>query len=175
MACGMSAAAEPTVRFTSPMYFLPPVKEVVVTKAGSPGPGAERHAAVASAVLGDETKLPDAGPFDVWIVAKDGKPVRTVAAWTPKDGANEVRVSEGVGVIAFRGDDQPRGTLLVTPVGDDGPESKRHTVVQTAGDTRSEMIVPPGDYAVWVVPASGARARRVIDKVRVLPGKTATE
>jgi hypothetical protein len=36
------------------------------------------------------------------------------------------------------------------------------------------MAVPPGDYAVWVVPESGARARRVVDKIRVLAGKTAT-
>jgi hypothetical protein len=64
--------------------------------------------------------------------------------------------------------------LIVTPYDDEGPETKKHVVIQTASDTRAEMAVPPGDYAVWVVPESGARARRVVDKIRVLAGKTAT-
>jgi hypothetical protein len=46
--------------------------------------------------------------------------------------------------------------------------------VQTASDTRAEMALPPGDYAIWVVPETGARPRRVVDKIRVHPGKTAT-
>lgn len=168
-------AADRTVRFSSPLYFLPPVKAVVVTKAGEPGPDQPKHAAVASvASLKDEARLPGDGPFDVWLVPKDGKPVKAVAGWKAKDGSNEVKLNDHLGVINFRGEGQPRGSLLVTSYDDPGPELKGHTVVQTAGDTRAEIVVPPGDYAVWVVPATGARARRVADKVRVLAGKTAT-
>ncbi|MSR53074.1 MAG: hypothetical protein EXS09_07255 [Gemmataceae bacterium] len=168
-------AAENTVRFTSPMYFLPPAKAIVFTKAGDPGPGAAKHSAIVSvASLKDEAKLPGDGPYDLWFVPKDGKPIRAIAAWKPKDGANEIKLNDRLGVISFRGEGQPRGTLLVTPEGDDGPETKKHLVIQTAGDTRAELAVLPGDYAVWVVPANGARARRVADKVRVLVGKTAT-
>jgi hypothetical protein len=169
------AAADPTVRVSSPMYFLPPAKAIVLTKAGAPGPGQPKHEAIATAAtLKDELKLPGAGPFDVWFVPKDGKPVRAAAAWKPKDGANELKLNEHLGVIQFRGDGQPRGTLLVTAYDDPGPEGKGHAVVQTAGDSRAEMAVPPGDYSVWLMPASGARARRVMDKVRVHAGKTAT-
>lgn len=172
---GSLLAADRTVRFSSPTYFLPPVKSVVVTKAGEPGPGRPKHTTVASvASLNDEAKLPGEGPFDVWLVPKDGRPIRALAGWKAKDGASEVKLNDHVGVINFRGEGQPRGTLLVTPYDDPGPELKGHTVVQTAGDTRADIVVPPGDYAVWVVPATGARARRVADKVRVLAGKTAT-
>jgi len=169
------AAADRTVRFSSPMYFLPPAKAIVLTKAGGPGPGSPTHEAIATATtLKDEVKLPGDGPFDVWFVPKDGKPVKAVAGWKPKDGANDVKLNEHLGVIQFRGDGQPRGTLLVTAYDDPGPEGKGHAVVQTAGDSRAEMAVLPGDYAVWLVPESGARARRVADKVRVHGGKTAT-
>ena len=170
-----TVAAERTVRLSSPMYFLPPVKSIILTKAGEPGPGTAKHTAIATvASLKDEAKLPVNGPFDIWFVPRDGKPIKAVANWKPKDGANEVKLNDHLGVINFRGDGQPRGSLLVTPHLDDGPESKKHVVVQTAGDTRAEMVVPPGDYAIWVVPDSGARARRVVDRVRVLAGKTAT-
>jgi hypothetical protein len=169
------AGADRTVRFSSPMYFLPPAKAIVLTKAGDPGPGQPKHEAIATAAtLKDEVKVAGDGPFDVWFVPKDGKAVKAVAGWRPKDGANEVKLNDHLGVIQFRGDGQPRGTLLVTPYDDPGPELKGHTVIQTAGDTRAEMAVSPGDYAVWLVPESGARARRVVDKVRVHAGKTAT-
>ena len=171
----VASAADPTVRLSAPMYFLPPVKAIVLTKAGSPGPGQPKHAAVGTAAtLKDEVKLSGDGPFDVWFVPKDGKPIRAVAGLKPTGGVTEVKLNDHLGVIQFRGDGQPRGTLLVTKYDDPGPEGKGHAVVQMAADTRAEMAVPPGDYAVWVVPASGARARRVVDKVRVFAGRTAT-
>ena len=107
------------------------------------------------------------------VIPTDGLPIKAVTGLTVKD-ATEVKLNDHLGVIRVRGDDQPRGKLLVTPHQDPGPEGKGHTVLQTAGDTRAELAVPPGDYAVWVVPANGARARRIADKVRVQAGKTAT-
>jgi hypothetical protein len=168
-------AADRTVRFSAPMYFLPPAKAVVLTKAGDPGPGQVKHNAVASAAkLSDELKISGEGPFDVWFLPKDGKPVKAVAGLKLKDAANEVRLNDYLGVIQVRGDGEPRGSLLVTAYDDPGPESKGHAVVQTAAETRVEMAVLPGDYAIWLVPESGARAQRVVDKVRVQAGKTAT-
>jgi hypothetical protein len=169
------AAAEHTVRFSAPMYFLPPAKAIVLTKAGDPGPGRPKHEAVATAAtLKDELKIAGEGPFDVWFVPKDGKPVRAMAGLNLQDGTKEIKLNDHLGVIQFRGDGQPRGTLIVTAYDDPGPEGKGHAVIQTAGDTRAEMVVLPGDYAVWVVPENGARARRAVDKIRVHAGKTAT-
>src|SRR5215217_2974591 len=84
-------AADRTVRFSAPMYFLPPAKAVVLTKAGNPGPGQPKHEAVATAAtLKDEVKVPSEGPFDVWFVPKDGKPVKAAAGLELKDGATEL-------------------------------------------------------------------------------------
>jgi hypothetical protein len=157
------------------MYFLPPAKAIVLTSAGGPGPGQPKHEAVATAgSIKDEVKVSGEGPFDVWFVPRDGKPIKPVAGWKPKGGTSEIKLNDYLGVIQFRGDGQPRGTLIVTAYDDPGPEAKGHAVIQTAGDTRAEMVVPPGDYAIWVVPHSGARARRVVDRIRVQAGKTAT-
>ena len=170
----IACAAERTVKFSAPMYFLSPMKAIVLTRAGEPGPGEAKHKAVATvAALNEEMKLDGDGPFDVWFVPTDGKPIKAVAGLKPGAGQTAVKLNDHLGVIRFKGDGQPRGKLIVTAYDDPGPEEKKHVVVQTAADVRAEMVVGPGDYAVWVVPDSGARPRRVVDKVRVLAGKTA--
>src|SRR5437764_15231708 len=114
-------AADRTIRFSAPMYFLPPVQSLVITKAGGPGPGQPKHEAIATvAAFKDEAKLPGDGPFDVWLVPQDGKPVPVLTGFKPKDGANEVKLNDHLGVISVRGVGQPRGTLLVTASDDPG-------------------------------------------------------
>lgn len=169
---GLAPAADVTVKFSTPMYFFPPVKNVVVTAAGSPGPGDAKHTAVGeSATVNGEVKFSAAGPVDVWLVPKDGKPMRAVKDWKPADKA-VLKLADHLGVIRVKGDDLPRGKLIVTDHQDRGPEDKKHAAVQWAGDSRTSLIVPPGDYAVWIAPDSGARARRITEKVRVLPGRS---
>ena len=48
---------------------------------------------------------------------------------------------------------------------------KRPIASRTADDFRVEMPVPEGFSAVWLVPANGARAARIADRVRVLPDR----
>lgn len=172
----LSQAADRVVHFSAPMYFLPEMKEIAFTKAGEAAPGDKGYAPLYSVfkIDGRGPKVANEGPYDIWFVPKNGKAVRAVAGFKAKEGTTEVKLNDHIGVISFRGTDQPRGRLLVTPYDDEGPETKKHTVIQAAGDTRAEMAVLPGEYAIWVVPDSGARARRVVDKIRVQAGKTVT-
>src|SRR5258708_10035417 len=99
-----ASAAEHTIYFTSPMYFLPAAKAIVLPKAGDAGPGQPKHEAVATAAtIKDDVKLAGEGPFDVWFVPKDGKPVKAVTGLKLKDGANEVKLNDHLGVLQFRG------------------------------------------------------------------------
>jgi len=167
-----SSAADVTVKLSAPLYFFPPVKNVVVTAAGSPGPGEAKHKPVGeSSTVNGDVKFSAAGSVDVWVVPKDGKPMRAVKDWKPADKA-EVKLADHLGVIRVKGDDLPRGKLIVTDHQDRGLEDKKHLAVQWAGESRTSLIVPPGDYAVWLAPDSGARARRITEKVRVLPGRS---
>ena len=169
---GLAPAADVTVKLSSPMYFFPVVKKVVFTAAGTPGPGEVKHTTIReSATVNGDVKLPAVGNVDVWLVPKDGVPVRAVTDWKPADKA-ELKLAEHLGVIRVRGDDLPRGKLIVTDHQDRGPEDKKHAAVQWAGDSRTSLIVPPGDYAVWIAPDSGARPRRITEKIRVLPGRS---
>ena len=170
---GVAVSAERTVKLSAPLYFFPPVKEVTFTVAGSPGPGAAKHVALAeSAKVNSEVKINAEGPIDVWITPKDGRALKAVAGLKFAE-KTEVKLNDHLGVIRCKGADLPRGKLIVTDPLDRGPEDKQHAAIQSASDSRTELIVPPGDYAVWISPDTGARARRIAEKVRVLPGRTA--
>jgi hypothetical protein len=119
-------------------------------------------------------QLPNAGPFEVWVKPKYGIAVKAVEKLTVKDGqTHELKLGDVLGVVEVFGDNSPRAEKVVlTDTRDPGPGEKGHVAIQWVKDYRIEMCVPPGTYAVWVVPANGAKAQRVEDNVRVQAGRT---
>jgi hypothetical protein len=119
-------------------------------------------------------KLPHAGPFAVWVTPKGGAPVRAADKLTAKPGETvELKFGDLFGTLEVFGDDFPRAEkVVVTDPRDPGPGEKGHVAIQTASDYRVDMLVPPGTYAVWVVPANGAKPQRVEDNVRVQAGRS---
>lgn len=119
------------------------------------------------------TPLSSDGPFEVWVKCKGGIAVRAADALAVKAGhTHDLKIGDVFGTVEVFGDNFPRAERIVlTDVRDPGPGEKGHAAVQVAGDYRVDVCVPPGAYAVWVVPANGARAQRVVDNVRVLSGR----
>lgn len=118
--------------------------------------------------------LPNDGPFEVFVKPKGGIAVRVLEKLTVKAGeVHELKTGDVLGSVEVFGDNFPRADKVVlTDVKDPGPGEKGHVAIQTAGDYRVDMLVPPGTYAVWVVPTNGTRAQRVEDNVRVLAGRS---
>ncbi len=114
------------------------------------------------------------GPFEVFAKPKGGIPIRIVDKLTVKDGQTyELKLGELIGSVEVFGDNFPRADKIVlTDERDPGPGEKGHVALQVANDYRVEMAVVPGFYAVWVIPANGAKAQRVVDRVRVMAGKS---
>ena len=137
-------------------------------------PGAARPKPLLAVPLDTPTKLPGDGPFDVYARPKGGGEVLIASGVKGEAGKTvTVKLAERLGTIdVFRRDDSPRvGRIVVTDPFDAGPDEKGHVAVQSAPDFRVEMLVPEGDYAVWVVPENGARAFKAADRVRVLAGR----
>lgn len=113
--------------------------------------------------------LPNDGPFEVYAKPKDGLAVKVVEKLTVKPGQTyEIKLGDLLGSVEVFGDNFPRADKLVlTDERDPGPDEKGHVAIQSAKDYRIEMAAPPGFYAVWVVPANGARAQRIADRIRV--------
>src|SRR5262245_52324910 len=117
--------------------------------------------------------LPNEGPFEVWVKPKGGVAVKVVEKLTVKTGTHELKLGDVLGVVEVFGDNFPRADkIVITDTRDPGPGEKGHVAVQVVSDYRVEMLVPPGTYAVWVLPANGAKAQRVEDNVRVQAGRS---
>ena len=114
------------------------------------------------------------GAVDAWWLPKSGIAVKLMAGLTLKDGeVREIKVDDHLGTVNFRGDNQPRARLVTIASQDDpGPDEKGHVPIQTAADYRVDMVVPAGFYSLWITPDNGARPRKIIDRVRVLAGKS---
>ena len=162
------------LRFTTAENFLPALKTIVVVNAGEPGPGAPKFKPVAEVAKYKEiVNLPGDGPYDVWWQGKNGMAVRVASGVKRKDGeVQEIRLSDRVGIVEFRGDNQARADLVtIAPQDDPGPDEKGHVAIQTAKDYREEMVVPEGYYSLWITPQNGARPRKVNDRFRVQAAK----
>ncbi len=118
--------------------------------------------------------LPGEGPFEVVVKPKGGIGVRVAEKLAVKAGqTHELKIADVLGTVEVFGDNFPRADKVVlTDVKDPGPGEKGHVPVQVATEYRVDMLVPPGTYAVWVVPANGARPQRVEDNVRVQAGRS---
>lgn len=164
-----AADGEPQLKVT-PSRGLGVVESVTVyqTKDG-------KRTSVAELTKFDKpATLPDEGPFEVFVKPKGGIAVRAAEKLTVKAGqTHELKIGELLGTVEVLGDNFPRADKVVlTDVKDPGPGEKGHVAVQVASDYRVDMLVPSGTYAVWVVPANGAKAQRVEDNVRVQAGRS---
>jgi len=164
-----SGAGSSKVLFV-PGLTLPKGGEVIVVPAGKPGPGAkEFRPTLQSKIFDRELDLDGAGPFDVYFTPKGGRAVLAIAGWKP---AKELKLSSHLGTVYVRGDDLPRASAIVLTLREDpGPGEKGHSPIQTAADYKEDLVVPDGFYAVWIVPANGAKARKIEDKTRVYTGR----
>jgi hypothetical protein len=119
-------------------------------------------------------ELTNDGPYEVLAKPKGGIAIKIAEKVAVKKGqTHELKLGELIGSVEVFGDSFPRADKIVlTDERDPGPGEKGHVQVQAANDYRVDMAAPPGFYAVWVVPANGAKAQRVVDSVRVLAGKS---
>jgi len=153
-----------------PQRGLPPAETVTVyqTKDG------KRASVVESSKFDKALLLPGDGPFEVWVKPKGGIAVKVLDKFTVKAGqTHDLKLGDVLGAVEVFGDNFPRADKVVlTDTRDPGPGEKGHVAIQVAAEYRVDMCVPPGTYAVWVVPANGAKAQRVEDNVRVQAGRS---
>lgn len=171
----LAADGDPTLKVVT-SKAIPKMESVTVYKAADGKPGKEKPKPVLTITKFDEpAALPGEGPFDIYAKPKGGIEVRVAEKVTVKAGqTHELKLGDLLGVVdVFQKDDFPKPEKFVITAPDDpGPDEKGHVAIQVGNDFRVEMPVPEGFYAVWLVPANGARATRIADRIRVLPSKS---
>ncbi|HXD85467.1 MAG TPA: hypothetical protein VN641_03170 [Urbifossiella sp.] len=156
---------------------LPPIESVSIYSSAEIKPGKARPKAVRTIALKKNAEAKaklGAGPYHVYAKPRGGLEVLVLEKLAiPPGKTHELKLTDHLGVVdVFQKDDFPKVSRIVLTAPDDpGPDEKGHVAVQVGSDYREEMAVPDGFYAVWLVPANGVRARRIEDRIRVLPGK----
>lgn len=181
LAVSLSAARadDPPALTVAPSKLFPKDVSVMVFESGKGEPGRKGAPPVLTIErvrFGQAVGLPGAGPFDVYLVPEFTYAVRLKEKWAPKPGANELKPADELGVVRVRPDGLPRAEMiLLTKPDDPGPgDPKKHNPVQGTRYYDRDLPAKPGTYTVWVVPANGARARKVAEKVKVQAGKVTT-
>lgn len=161
-----------------PAKTLPAFESISVYSSASVKPGKEKPKPLAVHKFDKNLasiKAPVGGEaVHVFAKPKDGIEVLVAEKITVKAGqTHELKLGDLLGVVeVFQKDGFPKvDRIVLTAPDDSGPDEKGHVAVQTGSDYRVEMPAPEGFYAVWLVPANGARAIRIEDRTRVLPGK----
>jgi len=114
------------------------------------------------------------GVYHIYVKPKDGIEILIAEKVSIKAGQTRaLKLGDLLGVVeVFQKEGLPKvDRIVLTAPDDSGPGAKGHRPVQIGSDYRVEMPVAEGFYAVWLVPANGARAQRIEDRIRVLPGK----
>ncbi len=154
---------------------LPKFETIAIHKAGAVISGNSKVKPVFVAKFGEPVALPGEGPFDVYVKPTGQEWVQAAVKLSVKPGENrELKLGELFGAVqVFQNDDSPRlGKIVITTQDDPGPDEKGHIAVQVGSEYREELVVPAGDYAVWLVSGNGARGQRIAERVRVLAGRT---
>ena len=154
---------------------LPTIESVSLYPSEGFKPGQERPKPFATIELAKNSSARvGQGPYRVYAKPKDGIAVLVAEKLSVEPGQiYELKLGDLLGVVeVFQKDGFPKvDKIVLTAPDDSGPDEKGHVAVQVGSDYRVEMPVPEGFYAVWLVPANGARAQRIEDRLRVLPGK----
>jgi hypothetical protein len=179
--------ARRTVKFLPPEIQLPPMKRIVVTWEGKPGPPSsedfsggfirlpgqlyigslpDRTPPLGQAGYGREFILPSADKVDIWWQPMEGVPVVMIRGFSiGEPGTVEVRPEQYLGVVRVRGEGRPRPKFVVlTRAGGDG-------YVQVAKEYGKDMVVPVGKYDLWVKPVEGLAEEKLQSGFEVTPGE----
>jgi len=170
------ADTPPTLRIAKPSFELPSTIEFVLTAAGKPGPVQKDYQPlVRLANIRENVVVAQPGPFDLWWIPKVGVAVRVIGNVPATSFEKPIPLDRSLGAVRVRGDNLPRiDKLVLTPLRDPGPGEKGHQPIQFVNDFRDDLVVPEGEYELWLVPSNGARPQRIDDKLRVQAGKVTT-
>jgi hypothetical protein len=167
------------IRVLKPTGFeLPPMLKMGLVPAEGYGPDSASYRPLAEVKSYDmDLRLPSAEKYDIWWVPKQGRPVRMLSGISIADRKRvEIKPEEHLGIVKVMGDGLPAPKVvgLVTPEGY-GPDSASFRPVQSCAKFGETMVVPAGDYDLWMKSAEdGAVAETLEKKLKVPAGKVTT-
>ena len=170
---GGSCAAR-FVRIDPSAIELPPVESIYVARAGLDRMALRADHIARIEKYGQDLRIPPSvkvDRFDVWWVPEQGRAVCMKKGLAIDETKVIIKPEEHLGLVRVSGKGLPAASVvLLTPVGT-ASFATRATAIQTVPGFEKAMVVPPGDYDLWIEPADGGRSERVAEGLKVEPGK----
>jgi Mg-chelatase subunit ChlD len=109
--------------------------------------------------------------FDLWWVPQQGRAVRISKDLAVDETTLIIKPEEHLGLVRVTGKGLPAASvILLTPVGT-ANFATRAAATQTSAGYGKDMVVPPGDYDLWIEPSDGGKSERVAERLKVEAGK----
>ena len=120
---------------------------------------------------GHSDRASSAESFDVWWSPVKGRSVRMVKALPITEPSIEIQPADYLGLVRVTGTHLPKSELIMlTPPGTES-FAVRANNIQSTDRFGKDMALPSGFYDLWIEPADGGRAERVVEKLEVVAGK----
>lgn len=109
--------------------------------------------------------------FDLWWVPEQGgRAIKMVKELALEEAMVSLKPEEYVGLLRLTGKNLPTASvILVTPVGTQS-FATRAEAVQSTSSYGKDLVVPPGQYDIWIEPSDGGKSEKVAEKVDITAG-----
>jgi hypothetical protein len=153
---------------------LPAIESIYLTRAGLDRMALRADHIARIDKYGQSLRIPPSvkvEKFDVWWVPEKGRAVRMKKDLVLEEASAIIKPEAELGLVRVSGKSLPAASVvLLTPVGT-ASFATRAQAIQSASGFGKDMVVPPGDYDLWIEPADGGRSERVAEGLKVEAGK----
>ncbi len=138
------------LQIVKPDVDLLPLKEIILTEAGTPKNTLENYVKARTSKFGEEIRIPNAeAKYELWWVPQSGHVIKMVTDLSfPERKIVELKPEKYLGLIRVNGTGAVK-QILVVPAGT--PKTTRNSYTTQETKKYGEwMVVPAGKYDVWI-------------------------
>lgn len=163
------------INIPKPEIQWPALTKFALRESGATAPDANfAPPSAAEASNYGEIRLPSDKKYDLWFVPKQGRAVLMLKDYSIAERVvKDEKVEEHLGLIQVSSDKKPE-RIGVVKSGAGGPEANggfSYFPVQEGTKLGEPMVVPPGEYDVYLIMGNGQKAILVEEKLRVKAGE----
>ncbi len=162
------------IKVQTPKVSMPDMSSIVLAKPDA-GYGTLNSYRFADAPKYDqEIRVPSADPFDIWWVGKEGLPVCIVRNVEIKERKIvDIQLETYLGMLVVKGEGLPAAKAIVVTPSDkeSGAGTASSYQIQSSDAFGKVMVLPSGEYDIWVFPKDGASASGLEKKFKIEAGK----
>lgn len=160
------------INVPQPRIQWPALARFALKEAGAAAPDANVPTPSAAEVTNyGEIRLPSDKKYDLWFVPKQGRAILMLKSYSIAERVvKDEKVEDHLGLIQVSSDKKPERIGVVT-TGSGGPDTAMYYFPVQEGKLGDLMVVPAGEYDVYLIMGKGQKAVLAEEKLRVKAGE----